>query len=422
MTELHDSGHTLRSKLRLHFPLSPRAGAFTSPAVSPLARPRSIPRRPASSRGRVGARGSQPRTPRHRTISRLSRATCRDRSGRSGRPRGGPGGCVRDRLDVANGVVERLTCRRVRRSEVIGSLGRARHGVIGGVSSVANLGSMGSRYEPRRWLYRIDGSRNLELDGLICTFRRAFAIFGSGHADAIFLSDTECHAERGSRSNGDSVADGPRTRPACDPRNPTRRSDSRPSAASSSTSNPFGRLPTSAWAGPVLPQLHSSIVASRTGASSLHRTTTGHLRCSTRWASVNGSVATFALVKARLMSSDISVIPLLWSVALNAETCVAIGSSYGHRSQLLAQTSSGRPGARTIRTEWVAGAEEEWRKRTGRPMTAEELEAVIRRYRVTSKGSRPESSRPPRVARPGILEARRASDREMIRRAGGVSL
>ena len=33
-----------------------------------------------------------------------------------------------------------------------------------------------------------------------------------------------------------------------------------------------------------------------------------------------------------------------------------------------------------LRAEWLAGAEEEWRKRTGRPMTAEELERVLRRY------------------------------------------
>ena len=30
--------------------------------------------------------------------------------------------------------------------------------------------------------------------------------------------------------------------------------------------------------------------------------------------------------------------------------------------------------------EFMAGAEEEWRKRTGRPTTAEELERVLRRY------------------------------------------
>lgn len=30
--------------------------------------------------------------------------------------------------------------------------------------------------------------------------------------------------------------------------------------------------------------------------------------------------------------------------------------------------------------EYIAGAEEEWRRRTGRPMTAEELERVLRRY------------------------------------------
>ena len=33
-----------------------------------------------------------------------------------------------------------------------------------------------------------------------------------------------------------------------------------------------------------------------------------------------------------------------------------------------------------LRAEWIAGAEEEWRQRTGRPMTAEELERVLRRY------------------------------------------
>jgi len=32
------------------------------------------------------------------------------------------------------------------------------------------------------------------------------------------------------------------------------------------------------------------------------------------------------------------------------------------------------------RAEWITGVEEEWRKRTGRPMTAEELERVLRRY------------------------------------------
>ena len=33
-----------------------------------------------------------------------------------------------------------------------------------------------------------------------------------------------------------------------------------------------------------------------------------------------------------------------------------------------------------LRAEFIAGAEEEWRKRTGRLMTAEELEQVLRRY------------------------------------------
>ena len=32
------------------------------------------------------------------------------------------------------------------------------------------------------------------------------------------------------------------------------------------------------------------------------------------------------------------------------------------------------------RMEYVAGAEEDWRKRTGRQMTAEELQRVLRRY------------------------------------------
>ena len=33
-----------------------------------------------------------------------------------------------------------------------------------------------------------------------------------------------------------------------------------------------------------------------------------------------------------------------------------------------------------LRLEWIAGAEEEWRRRTGRPMTAEELERVVGQY------------------------------------------
>jgi hypothetical protein len=31
-------------------------------------------------------------------------------------------------------------------------------------------------------------------------------------------------------------------------------------------------------------------------------------------------------------------------------------------------------------TEWIAGAEEEWRRRTGRPITADDLERVLKRY------------------------------------------
>ena len=33
-----------------------------------------------------------------------------------------------------------------------------------------------------------------------------------------------------------------------------------------------------------------------------------------------------------------------------------------------------------LRAEFVAGAELEWRRRTGRPMTRDELERVLRRY------------------------------------------
>ncbi len=35
-----------------------------------------------------------------------------------------------------------------------------------------------------------------------------------------------------------------------------------------------------------------------------------------------------------------------------------------------------------LRAEFIAGAEEDWRKRIGRPMTAEDLERVLRRYPV----------------------------------------
>jgi len=35
---------------------------------------------------------------------------------------------------------------------------------------------------------------------------------------------------------------------------------------------------------------------------------------------------------------------------------------------------------RRLRAEFIAGAEEEWRKRTGRPRTRKELERVLRRY------------------------------------------
>jgi hypothetical protein len=33
-----------------------------------------------------------------------------------------------------------------------------------------------------------------------------------------------------------------------------------------------------------------------------------------------------------------------------------------------------------LRLEWIAGAEQEWRRRNGRPMTVEELQRVLRRY------------------------------------------
>jgi hypothetical protein len=39
-----------------------------------------------------------------------------------------------------------------------------------------------------------------------------------------------------------------------------------------------------------------------------------------------------------------------------------------------------------LRATFIAGAEEEQRKRTGRPMTAEQLERLLRRYRPTRNG------------------------------------
>jgi hypothetical protein len=45
------------------------------------------------------------------------------------------------------------------------------------------------------------------------------------------------------------------------------------------------------------------------------------------------------------------------------------------------QSQRRRQRLRTVlRLEWIAGADEEWRRRNGRPMTAEELERVLRRY------------------------------------------
>jgi len=35
---------------------------------------------------------------------------------------------------------------------------------------------------------------------------------------------------------------------------------------------------------------------------------------------------------------------------------------------------------RRLRAEYIAGPEEAWRKRTGGPMTTEDLERVLRRY------------------------------------------
>jgi hypothetical protein len=35
---------------------------------------------------------------------------------------------------------------------------------------------------------------------------------------------------------------------------------------------------------------------------------------------------------------------------------------------------------RRLRAEFIAGAEEEWRKRTGRPQIVAQLETVLRRY------------------------------------------
>jgi hypothetical protein len=40
-----------------------------------------------------------------------------------------------------------------------------------------------------------------------------------------------------------------------------------------------------------------------------------------------------------------------------------------------------------LRAEYIAGAEEEWLKRTARPMTAQELERVLRRYPAAATSS-----------------------------------
>jgi hypothetical protein len=40
----------------------------------------------------------------------------------------------------------------------------------------------------------------------------------------------------------------------------------------------------------------------------------------------------------------------------------------------------GRQLRQKLRAAWIITAEDEWRRRTGRPMTLEELERVLRRY------------------------------------------
>ena len=59
------------------------------------------------------------------------------------------------------------------------------------------------------------------------------------------------------------------------------------------------------------------------------------------------------------------------------------GCRVDHRRRLTARSEDVTDRRRLdqrLRAEWIAGAEEEWRKRNGRPMTADELERVLRRY------------------------------------------
>jgi hypothetical protein len=53
------------------------------------------------------------------------------------------------------------------------------------------------------------------------------------------------------------------------------------------------------------------------------------------------------------------------------------------RPTVAAMNRRRRPDER-LRAEYIAGAEGEWRKRTGRPMTREALERVLRRYPGTA--------------------------------------
>jgi hypothetical protein len=49
------------------------------------------------------------------------------------------------------------------------------------------------------------------------------------------------------------------------------------------------------------------------------------------------------------------------------------------RAERVRTPAARRPLNKRLRAEWIAGAEEEWRKRTGVPMTPEELEPVLTR-------------------------------------------
>ena len=118
---------------------------------------------------------------------------------------------------------------------------------------------------------------------------------------------------------------------------------------------------------------------------------------------MNGSVATFTLVKARSTWSAASVIPLLESVSRKTEMHAAdkfVVTAIQRGVEAMPSGDRGdRPTARRksnvtngpligpngidknrrLRTEFIAGAEEEWHKQTGRDRWAEELERVLRR-------------------------------------------